>query len=185
MARLPLQADVVHGDFVEHHLPRGRRVGDVPARVVPPAAHVAVLEGDPHALVLGALGQVRPDLLEFRHRIRQRLALDGAGEAAHEVASEQPGVIDHDAEIHGGSLVHERIAKQSDRADDGAIADGLHHFGGRLLEVHGADLLPAGEREALKAMRENLLEVVGAFIHRRQRSDADIELRHKISPFRA
>src|SRR5581483_7198309 len=67
-------------------------------------------------------------------------------------------------------------------ADHGAIADAVAHFARRLLEVHGADVLPAGQRGALEAVRQNLFDVPRALIHRRERSDANVQLRHELAP---
>ena len=66
MAGLPFEPDIVVGKRVEHQLPRVGIVGDVPVAGRPVAVHRAILEGDAHALVGGALRQAAPDLLEAR-----------------------------------------------------------------------------------------------------------------------
>ena len=82
---------------------------------VPVAAHVAVLEGEAHALVGGALGQRAEDLLETRDRFVDRPPAQPAGEAGDDVGAEKVRGVDQRFPAAQGFLVHragvERVAE--------------------------------------------------------------------------
>ena len=94
VARLPFEADIVVRRLVEDQFPGVRIVGDVPVAARPVAVHGAILEGDLHALVGGALGEFAPDLLVARQAVGQRLVADAAGEAGNAGGAEMMGVVD-------------------------------------------------------------------------------------------
>src|SRR5690606_38489072 len=101
MARLPLETKGITGHRVEHHLPSSRGVGDVPARPVPGASHIAILERDSYTFFLGHLGDTAEDLGELGDALVHWPIFERAGEAAHDLAIEVLHVADDRLPIAG------------------------------------------------------------------------------------
>ena len=81
MAGLPFQPEIFGGNFVEHHFPCVGIVGDVPVAALPIAVHRAIFEGDANPVVLGPLGERRPDFAEALKTVLDRLAPHPPGES--------------------------------------------------------------------------------------------------------
>ena len=164
MARLPFEADIVVGQRVEHQLPGVGIVGDVPVAARPVAVHGAVLEGDAHALVGGALGERPEDLPEARQRRLDRLAADAAGEAGDAGRAEEMGVVDQRLPAAKGLAVGlgvlERVAEHAEGRDRDVMAvDGFEQLAGEPRDVLVADGLPEERLDALETMRQDLLHI--------------------------
>ena len=176
VAGLPFQAQIVRGDGVEHHLPSRRGLRDVPVAGRPGSAHVAVLERQPDAPVLGALGEGAEHFLELTHGLVDRLPAHAAREARDEVGPEQVGVIDQVLPALDRLLVGLRVAQGVAEYGDGAdhYAGMAQHFldlGGEPLDIHVLERLPEGDREALESMRQDLPDIGRAGCAAHQSSD--------------
>ena len=127
---LPLQADGLAGDGVEHHLPGLGVKADVAGGAVPGAVHGAVLDAQLHALVLGPAGQLPEDLFVPGDGLLHRLALQGPGEGGDQVGAEQVGLVDELLQSLALFLVLQGVA---------VVADGRHRHAG--VPQQGLDFL--------------------------------------------
>src|SRR5579862_85548 len=180
VARLPLQAESGAGYLVEHHLPGRGRVGDIHPRVMPPTAHVAILESDPDPAILRAPRQLAPHLPEPRHRFLQRPPLDCARETRHDIAAKKARRIQATREIPRRRFLLERIAVHPERTDNRAPRQDIQHLARRLLQFHSANAARKRQRKTLETVWQDLRQNRNRRIHLRQRADAYVLIHSRL-----
>ena len=180
---LPLEAEIVARDGVEHQLPGVRVVGDVPVAARPVSVHRAILEREAHPLVCGAARKLAPDRLELGQARLDRLAAHAAGEARDRPGAEMVRVVDQrfptGKRLPVEIAVLERVAEHAERVDGHVgVADRLANLlrQQRQVLVHG---LPEEGLDALEPESDDLPHIGGGIrrVSPNHGADANIEQR--------